>query len=302
MPTFRSVSPRTSHSPAVPGMPSRTKARLGALASLALVIGACGGPLDEPGPDENTAVVSSELKNGSTYDGTNKWKGVLRLQIMINGEWSPCTAVVGSRSTMVTAAHCVSAPLAPYTSGNVRVLARREVAAGSSVIVFNGWAFAKYNPAYNGGVTRYDVAVLTTPSPLANVASDDAVAFAKGTMGGQPMFALGYGYYDNGQPIDGLGRSAQITPTYDSALFEYRYTISRTSDPQMCAGDSGGPIKRVDSHWKIYGIMSKRSGGNNGDACRPTGHWAPTSENWPWLEAAIGYVNCTSWFDRLACW
>lgn len=276
-------------------------ARILAPAILAVMLSACGG-LDGNEVEDQAEVSTqvSELKNGVLVDGSSRWRGVVSLQVYWPdfSAWVPCTGFITSKRTVTTAAHCVSQPLGQYTSGYINVIITRETSPGVwQTLLNNVTVFTKYNPSYNGFATN-DVAVITADNQFPYITQSDSLPIAKGSPSGVTMYALGYGYYDTNS-YDGQGRSGQITATYGTNPHEYTFSAS-SSQPWICSGDSGGPIKRLSGvTWMNYGVASWHSGTGN---CGSVGHWAPTADNWGWLEYAIHYEDCTESSTAVTCW
>lgn len=269
--------------------------------SLAMSLPGCGASVGVDGNDEATEAEVSSLKNGTLVDGGGRWAGVVKLQILTAGSWAVCSGQISSRTTIVTAAHCVNYPLQPYSSGNIQVIVTRQTSTGQwQTLMPQTTAFAKYHPFYDGSAYR-DVAVITLPSQLSGVVQADAVPLALNNQSGQSMWALGYGYYDVTSD-DGLGRSGQITPTYSSANHEYTFSASSTQ-PQICSGDSGGPLKMFSSNrWLNFGVASWFDLDRSGWKCGHSGHWASVPDNSAWLMSAIGYDKCTQLLTFITCW
>jgi Trypsin len=289
---------------AVPATHRRAGWMLGALwsaVSLTVGLSACEMPPESQDDDGPATTQSFELKNGTLPDDSYKWRGVVRVDVYwpdFSG-WSKCSGTITSRTTLVTAAHCVTQPLgASSTSGYVWVIVKRETSPGVYQTLLPATrVFTKYNPAYDGWAP-HDVAVITSPVQWAYITQSDAIAIAKGAPSGATMWALGYGYYDNGY-IDGQGRAGQVTPIYGGQ--EYTFSASGTQ-PWICSGDSGGPLKMTNGAWYIYGIASLTTGNAPGAQCGPVGHWAPTADNFAWLNYAIGYDKCVETTLGLLCW
>jgi len=271
-------------------------------ASFALLLGGCGAASETDSELEPTGTQSSELKNGVLVDGSASFRGAVLVHVYwpAQNAWTDCSGVITSRRTLVTAAHCVSAPLAPYTSGWVTALVLRENTGHTyDSIMPQSNVFVKFNPAYNG-FAKNDVAVLTANSDFSNVAQLDAIPIAKSNPSGSTMSAMGYGCFDTGATdCDNHLRGGQVVPTYNSTNQDYTYTANSTQ-PWLCAGDSGGPLKKVNGAWMAFGFASFRTGGSGN--CGNVWHWATAFHNWTWLQAAIGYVNCTETTTALFCW
>lgn len=273
----------------------------GALGSL---LCACGTPAEAYPDDSPISVESAELKNGTLVDGGSQWRGVVRLQILWpNNFWMDCTGQIGSRATVITAAHCVQGALGNASSGDVTMLITRENSSGVvETIMPQSTTFTKYHSFFDGRTAFHDVAVITAPAPFSNIVQSDALPIAKTAPSGQSMWALGYGYADVGSAaIDGHGRAGKVTPTYSSVNHDYSFTPG-AGQPWMCGGDSGGPLKMLSGTWRLFGVASWYSVVNAGYKCGNPIHWASTLDNYAWLQAAIGYDKCTETSTAIFCW
>jgi hypothetical protein len=112
---------------------------------------------------------------------------------------------------------------------------------------------------------------------------------------------MGYGFFnDQDTDWDGHLRGGKIVPVFSSASNEYRYDAPDSSAPELCLGDSGGPIKMIYGGWLTFGIASHL--GTTGSKCSPTAFWAPTSANWSWIKSVIGPSNCAETPTNVTCW
>jgi len=264
----------------------------------ALSLAACGGPATSADEEGDVSTQSSEIKKGLVAASGGSVKVMVWVPSPWNA-WSPCSGVVSSRKSVITAAHCVVLPLGNYSSGYawVQILRENKAKTFDELMPVTS-VFVKYNPAYNG-TPKNDVAVIQAPAPLSYVVQADAAPIGKGSPSGVPMWAFGYGYYDTGL-TDGQGRIGQVTPTFSGTDYVFNAT---TTSPWMCSGDSGGGLKQAvgSATPVLYGIMSQTFGSVLGE-CKPQAHWASTTLNWPWLEYAINYVNCTESSTTVTCW
>ncbi len=276
--------------------------------ALTLTLSACGdftpdGPASEDdiavASEDDIAVKTSEIQNGTRY-GDSAWgRGAVKLEIWFPapGSWVQCSGQVVSRQTILTAAHCLP-EIDGANPSYTKVKAWMQTGAGV-VLVLNALSQVRWRPEYNGPNGWYDVGLVTAPSVdlLKYVAPGDAAYLAKTSPSGLSMVAVGYGYMDD-TTLDGLSRLATIVPTYSSSRRQYTYSATGTM-PQMCAGDSGGPLKYGGLN-TTYGVLS--TGGPAGTGyCRVEAYWATTADNMDWLRGKIR-GTCTEGSTTYACW
>lgn len=271
---------------------------------LALMMSSCGEPPAADTGDEVAVPRTSELKNGKLYDGSSKWRGVVRLDFFVPaiGTWVYCSGQVVSPQTILTAAHCLKGltDVDPNSNpGAMWVQASRPTSGGWLTVMPLTYTTVKYNPAYDGTAT-YDVGLVIAPTvqPLQNVAAGDAALLAKSSPN-TIMDVIGFGYYDGAGPFDGKGRSGVLAPTYDSVRHVYQFSSTPT-DPEICVGDSGGPLKNVLQ----YGVTSRSNGSRlDGVHCFYSSLWATTRDNLSWLKNNIaGPRSCLETSTLLSCW
>jgi V8-like Glu-specific endopeptidase len=215
--------------------------------------------------------------------------------------WMNCSAQVISKQSILTAAHCVNA--IESNPGWTYVQAWRQTSTGWLLVMPTTWVTVQHNANYNGIDAKHDVGLITAPSvqPLQNVTVGDAHPLAKSTPTAQTMYAIGYGYFGNDEgQTDGQGRFGKVTPTFDSANLDYVFHNTATN-PELCSGDSGGPLKSaVSGALLVYGVASKLSGAGSGH-CRTTSHWATVSHNLSWLRPRI-VGSCFETSSYYSCW
>lgn len=273
-------------------------------AVLALFSSGCVSTASDEPNEEPLASVTSELKNGTTYDGSALFRGAVGLYIWspVWGSWQTCSGQVVSRRTIMTAAHCVIRGSAD-NPGGAWVIAWRPSSNSAYVPVLPmTWVTTRYNPSYidYGATTPFDVGLFISPNNLQNITSGDSGVLAKSTPSNVTMYALGFGYYDDG-PLyyDDYGRYGQLVPTYASRALEYFFE-NTDDDPEICAQDSGGPLKSTTSGLLlVYGLASRHTG--SGTYCKPVGHWATTKHNMNWLRGKIS-GNCLETSTLYSCW
>jgi V8-like Glu-specific endopeptidase len=281
---------------------------MGRISMLSLIAVACSGPVDGSVDleQEDVAAQTSELRNGTPYDGnpTGIWNGVVKVEFLHepSNTWLTCSGQVVSAQTILTAAHCITSLGVVGNPVSMFVRASRPAPGGGwRTVMPKTWAYTKYNPAFDLFNPRYDVGLVIAPTVqmLQNVYLGDAVPLAK-TAPNIAMTSLGFGNYGpNTGQFDGLGRSGPVTPTYNATAHEYNYTAVTGSDTQLCSGDSGGPLKTVGL---VYGLMSQGMGAGTGK-CRAGARFPTTMDNFTWLKANIARkLSCSENATSLACW
>jgi hypothetical protein len=243
-----------------------------------------------------------ELRNGSFYYGTGVGRGAVGIHLWAPGwrEWQTCSGQVVSKRTILTAAHCVVRALGSTAPGSAYIAVWRPSSTSSHVPVLTGqYVTGSINPSHDGS-TPFDVGIFVASTDLQNITSSDAGRLAKTTPSGVTMHAVGFGQYDEGdQFIDDSGRIGELVPSYASKALEYFFE-NTSNKPEICAGDSGGPLKSTTSGLLVvYGVAHGNTGG--GDVCGPVGHWATTAHNLNWLRGRIS-GSCTETDSYYRCW
>ncbi|WP_372345265.1 trypsin-like serine protease [Streptomyces sp. KL116D] len=185
-----------------------------------------------------------------------------------------CGGVVVSRTTVLTAAHCMSEDVLGAPSGHVRdlkVIAGRSdlrASEGAEIPVRDAWV----NPDYDSGTNSGDVAVLTLATPLPGgyvipMAEEGDPAYRPGTE------AAVYGWGDTTGAGDYARtlHAAQVQVLPDGVCEQAypgssdgRYLPSSmlcAGEPNggrdACQGDSGGPLV---AQGRLIGLVSWGSG------------------------------------------
>ncbi len=274
---------------------------LGCVALAVTLLSACGELTpDGAASDDDIAVHTSEIQRGERY-GASAWgRGAVRLDIWFPqfNAWKRCSGQVVSKQTILTAAHCV---LGLGNPAYTRVSAWMQTGGGVVPVLNDVLSQTRYRPDYNGLNPNHDVGLITAPSTdlLKNVVSGHAAYLAKTAPSGLNMVAVGYGYADD-ETRDGLGRLAYIAPTYSSTTREYTYWDTTGNMPQMCEGDSGGPLKSGGLNTE-YGWLSTGAPGDDPGPCRPGARFATTAYNLDWLRGKIS-GTCTEGSTIYSCW
>jgi hypothetical protein len=161
---------------------------------------------------------------------------------------------------------------------------------------------AHRNPRYyqTNAVTVFDVGLINSPVDLQHLTSADSGAMAKSTPSNVRMYAFGYGPYGNSPGEDDYyGRYGAVYPQFLPRAPEYRFENTST-DPELCKGDSGGPLKsNTSGPLLVYGVASRNTGGSG--VCQPVGHWATTAYSIGWIKDTI-VGDCLNTSTLLHCW
>ncbi|KFG09630.1 MULTISPECIES: serine protease [Streptomyces] len=245
----------------------RSFARLLAVAATAAVI-----PLAAPPPASAEVVIGGHPVEISQAPWTVALASRDRFGGTRAGQF--CGGVVIGRSTVLTAAHCLSESVLggpPERVGDLRVIAGRaelQSAEGQEIAVSGAWVDPAYDPYTNAG----DFAVVTLASPLPETS---VIGLAEA---GDPAYGPGtpaavYGWGDTTGAGD-YGRSLRAAPVQVLAdeVCEKAYPGSadgrylsgsmvcageQDGGRDACQGDSGGPLV---AQGKLIGLVSWGSG------------------------------------------
>jgi V8-like Glu-specific endopeptidase len=271
--------------------------------ALALASSACGEVSCDERAEAGIGAETAELKNGKLFGSSAVLNGAVRLHIWRESSqtWTTCSGQVISKQSILTAAHCVN--VIDSNPGWTYVQAWHQTSTGWLLILPTTWVTIHYNPSFNGVDAKYDVGLVTAPTvqPLQHLTQGDAHALAKSIPSGESMYAMGYGYFGSGDSdVDGQGRYGKVTPTYDPAKLDYVFVSGPTS-PELCSGDSGGPLKSAFSGpLLVYGVASRGTGPGFGH-CRAHSHWATVQHNLAWLKPRI-VGACFETATLYSCW
>ncbi|KFF97652.1 serine protease [Streptomyces scabiei] len=185
-----------------------------------------------------------------------------------------CGGVVVGRSTVLTAAHCLSEDVLgdpPERVADLRIIAGRaelQSAEGQEIAVSGAWVNPEYDPYTNAG----DFAVVTLVSPLPEssviaLAGADDAAYAPDTRAavygwGDTTAAGDYAQSLRAAPVKVLADDVCERAYPGSAEGRYQSGSMVCAGEQnggrdACQGDSGGPLV---AQGKLIGLVSWGSG------------------------------------------
>lgn len=280
---------------------------------IALLVGSssCTGTVDDEKLGESTLQSASlPLQNAFVLPNSAPTDGAVQLWIWGQGphdaqaRWHQCSGQVISQNTLLTAAHCFHEAGMQGETGTKYVAVNQYVGNNSWQYLHSGTYFAGdvfVHPDFlHGGQFdwSHDAAVLRAPSNWLNIDSDAAPLIITHNWGTFEAWAIGYGDYGpNASDTDSKLRGRQLEVKYVSEFGEYQ---SNTTEPQLCSGDSGGPLTTWSfSVPMLHGIANSSVDGGPGD-CGTTGRWAPTAANWQFIADVVG--TCNNGLSWIYCW
>lgn len=157
-----------------------------------------------------------------------------------------CSGIFVTKKHVVTAAHCIP------ESGSRMLVATQGFSEETTV--------AQVHPAYSGGLSPFDVAVVTiaTDAPVEPV----PLLVSSYIERGEKVVAFGYGRDENGEDVvERVERGGlPLKATYldvESVSPEFVRTIS-DGGGDTCQGDSGGPILMpgIDDEYGLVAVVS----------------------------------------------
>lgn len=254
------------------------RARTGVLlcATIGLLSVGCGGPAPED-PEGKVSEQKSDLIGGTVLAPGAPWGGAVKLTLFDpgHGAYFGCSGQVISLHEILTAAHCVLAALNGADHGTIIFGATRQLSATTWVSVGSGTATAALNP-FNDTTPQYDIGLISWGSQWTNITNADIAPIAT-TAPSQSMWVLGYG------PPDSQARGGTVSATFNGS-----YYVSISPPPQICNGDSGGPLKGLFAN-EVYGVTSQ----SRNLSCTGGSAFAATTRSWAWVRNLL-----TAWGRR----
>lgn len=295
-------------------MQSNTKIRSSiiscTLVSLAAFIslGACAVPIEqeEAWTDAEPTTKTQEVKNGIVTPNGIPTGGTVRLEVWDYNQqkWRICSGQIVAPRALVTAAHCLTVPGFPGTSGTWPVQVFRQLSGQQPVNLTNGWVYGnvQVHPDFVQVFPDYtnDVAVVKIGNNWPGVSANQAALIAKGTQHQFNAWVVGYGMYDTeDEDYDGQLRGKEEYFYYGNVEPKNYNNWAAGDEPWLCSGDSGGPLLSTYGGAPLmYGVASHID--FEVGWCGQRGIWASTAENWSWLKDKVG--NCQDRPPIIDCW
>jgi secreted trypsin-like serine protease len=159
--------------------------------------------------------------------------------MLIDERGDLCSGTALARDLVLTAAHCVTLPIA-Y---RVRLFQNGETVAVRAIARHPRFSMANYAASR----ATADVALLKLTKPLPPLVVPAGLAAARRAAVGEVMTIAGFGVTKAGTPL-GLGepRMAELAVTGMPGSLQIRLVDAKTRDKShglgACTGDSGGPV------------------------------------------------------------
>lgn len=187
-----------------------------------LLLTACGGSDSEP-----SACNALKIANGETCESKSIPVVLLKLKSK-NGD-SVCSGTIITRTSILTAAHCVKGMTA------IEVV-HRKGAVNISEGYYNG--YYSYTSTY--GLSPYDVAILKVPEGFTESVgiASTPLGLASNIYHGEKLTTFGFGRDENNQISYNLPKAANVifNEVSEDHIITYAY------DGYTKGGDSGGPL------------------------------------------------------------
>jgi len=183
--------------------------------------------------------------------------------MVIDGRGDLCTGTALARDLVLTAAHCVTLPVA-Y---RVRTYQNDATIDVRSVARHPGFTMA----AYAASRATADVALIKLATPLPDIIVPAGLAAARRVAAGETLTIAGFGVTRNGT-ANGLGipRMAALAVTGKPGSLQVRLqdpaTLNKRAGLGGCVGDSGAPV--FDGVGPlVIGVVSWSTAPNDEEGC-----------------------------------
>ncbi len=183
--------------------------------------------------------------------------------MVIDGRGDLCTGTALARDLVLTAAHCVTLPVA------YRI---RTFQNGDTIEVRSSARHPNFSmAAYSANRATADVALLKLAAPLPDIVVPAALAAARRVAVGETLTIAGFGVTQAGTAL-GLGqpRMAELIVTGKPGSLQVRLTdpATRNARPGLggCTGDSGAPAYDGEGPL-VIGVVSWSTAAHNEEGC-----------------------------------
>ncbi|MGE0565647.1 MAG: trypsin-like serine protease [Pseudolabrys sp.] len=190
-----------------------------------------------------------------------------------------CTGTALTRELVLTAAHCVSRPLA-Y---RVRVYQTSDSVGVRTIMAHPRFSMA----AYSAARATADVALLKLEAPLPDTVVPAVLAPARRVAVGETLTVAGFGVTAPFTPRGlGIPRAAALKVTGQPGSLQIRLVDPKTGDRSAglgaCTGDSGGPAFEA-GRAAVIGIVSWSTGPQSTEGCGGLTGLTPLLNYRPWV-------------------
>ena len=205
------------------------------------LVSACTGEAGAVGPededDRDPYIVGGKISDSFSATGSLTYQGQ-----------HFCTATLTAPNKVLTAAHCMDAPISQYITQVEFILGVDRL---NSKVRAKAASFVRH-PQYDNKNFTHDIAVVTLSTPINQVKPVVVLHSDPSGLKGQTMVLVGYGRSGN-DATQGIRREVEVTL---SDVLSYKISYPWKGQGS-CYGDSGGPaFISTGGKWQQVGITS----------------------------------------------